>query len=262
MFHTEIYQELQKRLREAAKERWKIYDEKKRSISQYLENVVCPEEAEWKTEFDRLKKNKFDGQVMRGMELLARCIEWDDEKLKALQDEQSTLNEEIEKKNQLLGKIKERQTRQKEKEQKEKEWETLLPKEEEKKKRSEQAEKEAEICKQLEEQIREEKVCLELLRKVQQEQSAMTQLQKELQAATEAKEQLQTEQERAKKVLEQKKAREERLSDAEVKLARTEQKEAYAAEQIQQMEAYCETIAGAVKEETANKEEESVLCKK
>ena len=49
------------------------------------------------------------------MELLARCIEWDDEKLKALQDEQSTLNEEIEKKNQLLGKIKERQTRQKEK---------------------------------------------------------------------------------------------------------------------------------------------------
>ena len=90
----------------------------------------------------------------------------------------------------------------------------------------------------------------------------MTQLQKELQAATEAKEQLQTEQERAKKVLEQKKAREERLSDAEVKLARTEQKEAYAAEQIQQMEAYCETIAGAVKEETANKEEESVLCKK
>ena len=97
MFHTEIYQELQKSLREAAKERWKIYDEKKRSISQYLENVVCPEEAEWKTEFDRLKKNKFDGQVMRGMELLARCIEWDDEKLKALQDEQSTLNEEIEK---------------------------------------------------------------------------------------------------------------------------------------------------------------------
>lgn len=249
MFHTEIYQELQKRLREAAKERWKIYDEKKRSISQYLDNVVCPEEAEWKKEFDRLKKNKFDGQVMRGMELLARCIEWDDEKLKALQDEQSTLNEEIEKKNQLLGKIKERQTRQREKEQKEKEWETLLPKEEEKKKRSEQAEKEAEICKQLEEQIREEKVCLELLRKVQQEQSAMTQLQKELQAATEAKEQLQTEQERAKKVLEQKKAREERLSDAEVKLARTEQKEAYAAGQIQQMEAYCETIAGAVKEE-------------
>ena len=118
----------------------------RRSISQYLENVVCPEEAEWKTEFDRLKKNKFDGQVMRGMELLARCIEWDDEKLKALQDEQSTLNEEIEKKKPAFGKNKKSDRRDKKrKSRKEKEWETLLPKEEEKKKRSEQAEKEAEI---------------------------------------------------------------------------------------------------------------------
>ena len=33
MFHTEIYQELQNRLREEAKARWKTYDEKKRSIS-------------------------------------------------------------------------------------------------------------------------------------------------------------------------------------------------------------------------------------
>ena len=64
-----------------------------------------------------------------------------------------------------------------------------------------------------------------------------------------------------KKVLEQKKAREERLSDAEVKLARTEQKEAYAAEQIQQMEAYCETIAGAVKEETATKKRKAFFVK-
>ena len=56
MFHTEIYQELQNRLREEAKARWKTYDEKKRSISQYLDNVVCPEDARWKKEFDRLKK--------------------------------------------------------------------------------------------------------------------------------------------------------------------------------------------------------------
>lgn len=56
---------------------------------------------------------------MRGMELLARCIEWDDEKLKALQDEQSTLNEEIEKKNQLWEN-KRATDETKEKEQKEK----------------------------------------------------------------------------------------------------------------------------------------------
>ena len=205
MFHTEIYQELQNRLREEAKARWKTYDEKKRSISQYLDNVVCPEDARWKKEFDRLKKENFNGQVMRGMELLAECIEWDEEQLFMLKEEQCAIHGEIEKKNQLLGKIKDRQTRQAEKEQKENERKLLLPEVEEKKKKSERAEKEAGICEKLEEQIREEKACLELLRKMKQEQETMTQLQKELQETAETKAKLQEEQENAKKVLEQQK---------------------------------------------------------
>ena len=262
MFHTEIYQELQNRLREEAKARWKTYDEKKRSISQYLDNVVCPEDARWKKEFDRLKKENFNGQVMRGMELLAQCIEWDEEQLRMLKEERRALYGEIEKKNQLLGKIKERQTRQAEKEQKENERKLLLPEVEEKKKKSEQAEKEAGICEKLEEQIREEKACLELLRKMKQEQEAMTQLQKELQETAEAKGKLQEEQENAKKELEQQKARKEKLSGTEVELARTEQKETYAAEQVQQLSAYCEEIGKTADEEAAKKEEENALCEK
>ena len=58
MFHTEIYQELQNRLRDAAKARWKTYDEKKRSISQYLEGIVCPEDAVFQKELAKLKKEK------------------------------------------------------------------------------------------------------------------------------------------------------------------------------------------------------------
>ena len=237
MFHTEIYQELQNRLREEAKARWKTYDEKKRSISQYLDNVVCPEDARWKKEFDRLKKENFNGQVMRGMELLAECIEWDEEQLFMLKEEQRAIHGEIEKKNQLLGKIKDRQTRQAEKEQKENERKLLLPEVEEKKKKSERAEKEAGICEKLEEQIREEKACLELLRKMKQEQETMTQLQKELQETAETKAKLQEEQENAKKVLEQQKARKEKLSGTEAELARTEQIETNAAEQVQQLSA-------------------------
>ena len=65
----------------------------------------------------------------------------------------------------------------------------------------------------------------------------MTQLQKELQAAAEAKGTAAGQSRSVQKgVLEQQKAREERLSGAEVELARTEQKEAYAAEQVQQLE--------------------------
>lgn len=92
-------------------------------------------------EFDRLKKENFNGQVMRGMELLAECIEWDEEQLFMLKEEQRAIHGEIEKKNQLLGKIKDRQTRQAEKEQKENERKLLLPEVEEKKKKSERAEK-------------------------------------------------------------------------------------------------------------------------
>ena len=90
----------------------------------------------------------------------------------------------------------------------------------------------------------------------------MTQLQKELQETAEAKGKLQEEQENAKKELEQQKARKEKLSGTEVELARTEQKETYAAEQVQQLSAYCEKIGKTAAEEVAKKEEESALCEK
>ena len=58
MFHTEIYQELQNRLRDAAKERSNTYSEKRRSILQYLDNIVCPEDAVFQKELAKLKKEK------------------------------------------------------------------------------------------------------------------------------------------------------------------------------------------------------------
>ena len=138
MFHTEIYQELQNRLRDAAKARWKTYDEKKRSISQYLEGIVCPEDAVFQKELAKLKKEKFDGEVMRGMELLALCIEMDQERLSRLEEERSALGTQMEQQNRLLGKVKESRKRQEEKAQKEKELEELIPEEAEKRQKSEQ----------------------------------------------------------------------------------------------------------------------------
>ena len=116
MFHTEIYQELQNRLRDAAKERSNTYSEKRRSILQYLDNIVCPEDAVFKEEFAQLKKANFDGQVMRGMELLARCIEMDQKRLSDLEQERKAVETEMEQKTQLLGKVKESQKRREGKE--------------------------------------------------------------------------------------------------------------------------------------------------
>ena len=91
-------------------------------ISQYLEGIVCPEDAVFQKELAKLKKEKFDGEVMRGMELLALCIEMDQERLSRLEEERSALGTQMEQQNRLLGKVKESRKRQEEKPRKKKNW--------------------------------------------------------------------------------------------------------------------------------------------
>ena len=245
MFHTEIYQELQNRLRDAAKARWKTYDEKKRSISQYLEGIVCPEDAVFQKELAKLKKEKFDGEVVRGMELLALCIEMDQERLSRLEEERSALGTQMEQQNRLLGKVKESRKRQEEKAQKEKELEELIPEEAEKRQKSEQADREASVCKELEAQIRTGQESLELLRKMKQEKEELLERRKELQTAAEEKEGLRTEQEQAKAQITEQKEQEEALSGTETLLARAEQKETQVRERLETMTSYREAVLAA-----------------
>lgn len=245
MFHTEIYQELQNRLRDAAKARWKTYDEKKRIISQYLEGIVCPEDAVFQKELAKLKKEKFDGEVMRGMELLALCIEMDQERLSRLEEERSALGTQMEQQNRLLGKVKESRKRQEEKAQKEKELEELIPEEVEKRQKSEQADREASVCKELEIQIRTGQESLELLRKMKQEKEELLERRKELQTAAEEKEGLRTEQEQAKAQITEQKEQEEALSGTETLLARAEQKETQVRERLETMTSYREAVLAA-----------------
>ena len=245
IFHTEIYQELQNRLRDAAKARWKTYDEKKRSISQYLEGIVCPEDAVFQKELAKLKKEKFDGEMMRGMELLALCIEMDQERLSRLEEERSALGTQMEQQNRLLGKVKESRKRQEEKAQKEKELEELIPEEAEKRQKSEQADREASVCKELEAQIRTGQESLELLRKMKQEKEELLERRKELQTAAEEKEGLRTEQEQAKAQITEQKEQEEALSGTETLLARAEQKETQVRERLETMTSYREAVLAA-----------------
>lgn len=245
MFHTEIYQELQNRLRDAAKARWKTYDEKKRSISQYLEGIVCPEDAVFQKELAKLKKEKFDGEVMRGMKLLALCIEMDQERLSRLEEERSALGRQMEQQNRLLGKVKESRKRQEEKARKEKELEELIPEEAEKRQKSEQADREASVCKELEAQIRTGQESLELLRKMKQEKEELLERRKELQTAAEEKERLRTEQEQAKAQITEQKEQEEALSGTETLLARAEQKETQVRERLETMTSCREAVLAA-----------------
>ena len=86
IFHTGIYQDIENRLREAVKGKWKEYDEMRRSISQYLDGVSISDDPEAESEWKELKKAKFEGKTIRGIELLAEVIGRQEEKLAGLKE--------------------------------------------------------------------------------------------------------------------------------------------------------------------------------
>ncbi len=104
LFHTGLYQEVQNRLRDAAKERWKEYEEIRMSISQYLSGAACAGAPEISLEMDNLRKVKFEGNVGRGLELLQELLGQDEAALEQMDGRLSDLEEQIQQEDRLLGK--------------------------------------------------------------------------------------------------------------------------------------------------------------
>lgn len=154
IFHTEPCQELQNRLKYAVKERWKDYDEMRRSISQYLDGVQCGCAPEIDAEFKTLKKEHFDGKAVRGMELLSRLLEMDKNSLFQLDKEIRGLEEEIQEQDQLLGKAEQRRRLVQELKLRETEERELAPVLEKRAVQLKEAEERTVYCKALDEKIR------------------------------------------------------------------------------------------------------------
>lgn len=116
IFHTGLYQELQNRLKDVMKERWKAYDEIRRSISQYLSGVVCidsPKQAEW----EQLEKTRFEGRAEHGLELLQEFLQCDELALAHMDQELGIWEERIQKEDRLLGRAEQARRRREELEQ-------------------------------------------------------------------------------------------------------------------------------------------------
>ena len=154
IFHTEPCQELQNRLKYAVKERWKDYDEMRRSISQYLDGVQCGCAPEIDAEFKTPKKEHFDGKAVRGMELLSRLLEMDKNSLFQLDKEIRGLEEEIQEQDQLLGKAEQRRRLVQELKLRETEERELAPVLEKRAVQLKEAEERTVYCKALDEKIR------------------------------------------------------------------------------------------------------------
>ncbi len=109
IFHTGLYQELQNRLKDAVRKRWKDYDEIRRSINQYLSGVVCEENPGLAVELEELKKTKLEGKVARGLELLEVLLAQDQSSLQAMNRQIEELEQKIQAEDQHLGKIRRNQ---------------------------------------------------------------------------------------------------------------------------------------------------------
>ncbi len=138
IFHTGLYQEVQNRLREAAKERWKAYDEIRRSIIQYMNGVMCeecPESEDYDgerilrigTELSQLKKERFEGKVERGLELLEELLQCDEALLGRMDENLEGLEKKIQQEDRLLGKAEHNKKIREELEKAEKDLEKALP---------------------------------------------------------------------------------------------------------------------------------------
>ena len=86
------------------KGKWKEYDEMRRSISQYLDGVSISDDPEAESEWKELKKAKFEGKTIRGIELLAEVIGRQEEKLAGLKDRSMGSRKRYRKKIRFLGK--------------------------------------------------------------------------------------------------------------------------------------------------------------
>ncbi len=105
IFHTELYQELQMKLKDRAKSSWKEYDELVRSIRQYMDGVAGGSDSLLYSEFESLKKSGFDGRLSRGLEILEAMIQKDEEALRRLDEEKGMMDRKAAEQERLLEQI-------------------------------------------------------------------------------------------------------------------------------------------------------------
>ena len=96
IFHTGIYQQVQLKLKDAARARYKEYDEMRRSIAQYLDGVKLRQrEGTEAEEFAELKKGKFEGKLERSLEILKSCIDQGEKRESELLKQEQEVDQKI-----------------------------------------------------------------------------------------------------------------------------------------------------------------------
>ena len=153
IFHTEIYQALQGRLRDEEKRRKKDYDELRRSISQYLDDACFEEDPAAEQEFLILKKTGFEGKMTDGIDLLRAETEKEKTPLEMLDKTIRNMEEQIRRVSEKMGKAAQLRRITAELETKKQELERLKPEYEQAISEWKRAEEQSEIRERMAEKI-------------------------------------------------------------------------------------------------------------
>ena len=154
IFHTGIYQDIENRLRDAVKGKWKEYDGMRLSILQYLGDAFISEDPQAEAEWKELKKAKFEGKTMRGIQLLVDAIKRQEDSLREVKDHINGLDKEIKAASRGLGEAQQKQKMKKNLEAKQEQLKVLVPKVTEAEEQKKEAEEAAGDCELLAEEIR------------------------------------------------------------------------------------------------------------
>lgn len=127
LFHTELFSDLQNRLREEKNACDAEYREIRRSIAQSLDGADCSGEPDLEERLSELRKVKFEGQVEAGLELLKALTDRGSGRLKNLDARLKKLDGQIREQAAYLEKVRQNGKRRKELEERKKEREQFLP---------------------------------------------------------------------------------------------------------------------------------------
>ncbi|MBQ4529523.1 MAG: AAA family ATPase [Lachnospiraceae bacterium] len=154
IFHTKLYQVLQLQLKEEEKKRKAAYDDTRKSINQYMNDISCKHNLVIDKEFQGLKKQKFEGTIERGLELLTQLNETDEKQYQELDEKYKSLLKQKDQLVTLLEQVKQGKELQEKLDKQQLQLQELLPKEEQAKKNVQEKEKYPKICEELKEKIR------------------------------------------------------------------------------------------------------------
>lgn len=184
IFKTGLYQTLQGRLKDAVRAQWSEYSELKRSISQYMESIVCTQDTPTAEKMRQLHREKFDGKVGEGLAVLEQlCLE-DEVGLQELDGQIAALDKQIEKENQLIGNIHKIRQQQEELFKNQELLTQLEPEMQQAAERYCEAEQNAAECGQIALVVKEQQKNLVLFDKLQQAQEALAGMQRTIKQET------------------------------------------------------------------------------